>query len=113
MKRYITIIICYLSVSCIFVNSYAASNSINPSFKFLLTQYPRNKEIIRPMVPRISAKLALKYYQNGKAIFIAAGPAAIKANLPLAISLLNKYIENPPKGFFKKHKGKLIIIFCH
>ena len=88
---------------------------IHPSFKLLLTLYPRKKTqaIVRPMVPRIHAKTALNLYSTNKAIFFAGGEMAIKAALPGAINITNDMLKNPPEKFLKKHRNKLIVIFCH
>lgn len=85
---------------------------IHPSFELCLKLYPRNKEIVNPMVPRISAKSALKLYMERKAIFFLAGGTK-QALIPGAILLSKDMIENPPVKFLKKHENSIVAIYCH
>ena len=87
---------------------------IHPSFELCLKLYPRNKEIVNPMVPRISAKSAFNLYREGKAIFFAAGSDK-QALIPRAIRVngQNGFEENPPIKFLRGHENKLVVIYCH
>lgn len=93
-------------------DSYTRELKIHPSFKQLLIRYPRDKKIVRPIVPRISPKLALDLYRNNKAVFFAAGsknqaifPGVIRIDKP-------KKIENPPVNKLNAIK-KMLVIYCH
>jgi hypothetical protein len=87
---------------------------IHPSFELCLKLYPRNKEIVNPMVPRISAKSAFNLYREGKAIFFAAGSDK-QALIPGAIRINegNGLFENPPIKLLREHENKIYVIYCH
>jgi len=106
------ILICFVMVPNVDAKNGAKKKiRLHPSFAFLLKTQPRDKEIINPMVPRISAKSALSLYRTKRAIFIAAGGMAVKAKLPGAIPMTPSLHKNPMR--LKKIKGKIIVIFCH
>ena len=112
MKKIIIYLVpIYLIAAVYAVGAEKSSNYIHPSFKLLLTLYPRGSEVVNPEVPRISAKSALSYYGSGKAIFIAAGETAIRDSLPGAIRLTESLRLDPSP--LKKYNDKLIIVFCH
>jgi len=112
MKKIIVFVVPICLIAAVYaVGEERSSTYIHPSFKLLLTLYPRGQEIVNPGVPRISAKNALSYYGSGKAIFIAAGPGAINARLPGAVPLTES-LRLDPSGL-KKYTDKLIIVFCH
>jgi hypothetical protein len=116
MKRFITLIVTAMITLGISQLAQAAQttrsrDSIDPSFKLLLTLRPRKADIVNPMIPRISAETAKQFYGSGKAVFIAAGEMAIKAKLPGAISLTES-LRVDPSGL-RIHADKLILLFCH
>ena len=112
MKKVIIYLVpIYLIAAIYAVGAERSSTYIHPSFKLLLTLYPRGVEIVNPGVPRISAKSALSYYLSNKAIFIAAGEGAIGGGLPRAVPLTES-LRLDPSGL-KKYSDKLIIVFCH
>ena len=110
-KIFIYLVPIYLIAAVYAVGEERSSTYMHPSFKLLLTLYPRGADIVNPGVPRIAAKSALSYYASGKAIFIAAGEAAVGAGLPGAVSLTESLRLDPSR--LKKYNDKLIIIFCH
>ena len=112
MKKIIICLVAIYFIAAIYaVGAEGSSTYIHPSFKLLLTLYPRGAPIVNPGVPRISAKSALSYYGSGKAIFIAAGEGSIGAGLPGAVPLTES-LRLDPSGL-KKYNDKLIIVFCH
>lgn len=114
MKRiFIYLILSYLIlVTCTFGEESSATKAyIDPGFELCLKLYPRNKEILNPMVPRISAQTALKLSLEGKALFFAAG-SANEPLIPGAINITGPMLENPPIEFLRAHGDKMAIIYC-
>jgi len=117
MKKLFLVII----LSCLFLvcDSEAKNVSKNklymdPTFRFLLKTQPRDdKTILRPMVPRISAKQAYNLYQANKAVLIAVGDSARKAGVVGAIPVsYNADLNSAFIQKLKKVKNKYIILFC-
>ena len=116
MKKLLLVII----LSCLFLvcDSEAKNVSKNKymhhTFRFLLTTQPRNdKTIIKPMVPRISAKQAYKLYLANRAVLIAVGDSARKAGVVGAIPVsYNADLNSALIQKLKKVKTKYILLFC-
>jgi hypothetical protein len=108
------ILLAFLLVSVVFGNTRSEEKRayIDPGFELLLKLYPRNKEIVNPMVSRISAKTAFGLYGGGKAIFFAAGGES-QALIPGAIRLTGPMEDDPPLRFLKENENKIIVIYCH
>jgi hypothetical protein len=116
-RHYFYFILLFLFQACFTGGLVGAEEKkvyIHPSFELCLKLYPRNKEIVNPMVPRISAKSGFNLYREGKAIFFYAGMQKLNM-IPGAIMIndVNGLIENPPIKFLKGHENKLFVIYCH
>lgn len=114
VRKPIASLIIFSILTCPAVSATQSAGSatyIDPNFRQLLIHHPRNKPVINPSVPRISPAAALILYKSGKAIFIAAGQMAIKANLPGAIPLTEKLRLDPSP--LKKVGNIPIVMFCH
>ena len=90
-----------------------SKNLIHPSFAVLLKMYPRNKPIINPQVPRISARVAYSLYLKGAAVFFSAGNLAHAHMVPGTFPLPEGKETSPPIiRKIKSIKDKPIIVFC-
>lgn len=112
-RQYFCFILFFMLQMCIAGGVLRAEEKkvyIHPSFELCLKLYPRNNEIVNPMVPRISAESAKSFYGSGGAVFIAAGGGAVNAKLPGAIPLTNTLQQDPSR--LRKFNDKVIILFC-
>ena len=112
-REYFYFILLFLVQACLTGGPVGAEEKkpyIHPSFELCLKLHPRDKEIVNPMVPRISAESAKTMYGTAAAIFIAAGGSAINAKLPGAIPLTHTLQQDPAR--LKKFNDKFIILFC-
>lgn len=95
-------------------SSQTTQKAIHPSFKLLLEMYPRKKDIVNPMVPRVHAKTAYNLYLKGQALFFAAGSVK-QARFPgvILINEPNGLFFNPPLHLINQNQGKALLIYCH
>lgn len=83
---------------------------IHPSFLRLLKQYPRDKDILYPMVPRVSADEAYAMFISNKAVLIDVGAREWRI---LGAKKLNMDYKNPKLiRKLKTIKNKFILLFC-
>ena len=113
-RHYFYFILLFLLQACFTGGLVGAEEKkvyIHPSFELCLKLYPRNKEILNPMVPRISAKSAFNLYTEGKAIFFYAGANRLKL-IPGAILIVEELNENPPMELLRKYENRIAVIYC-
>ena len=86
---------------------------IHPTFSALLKTYPRNKPILNPEVPRISAKIAHNFYLANSAVFFSTGNLAHNHKIPRTYALPEgKETHNSIIKKVKRIKNKIIILYC-
>lgn len=114
MKINQVICVCFFCLVAImtFTDCNAKEVNIHPTFKALLIGYPRDKQIIRPMVPRISPEFALELYRSNGAVFFGAGNKDLAIFPGVTLIYKTKHCENPPVKKLNAMK-KMIVIYCH
>jgi len=90
------------------------NKQIHPSFLHLLKTNPRNKKILYPSIPRVSAKQAYHLFVNKKAVLFGVGFGMNKNYTILGTIKIPDHRRMNPNLLkkLKKIKNKYILVFC-
>jgi hypothetical protein len=112
LKTILIVIMLFCLVNPSIGMAQSDKKKIHPTFLKLLKTQPRNKKIMYPLVPRISAKNAYYLFSQKKAVLFGVGLNMTEPILGATVLSLKNEMNPQLINKLKAVKDKYILVFC-